>query len=186
MSYEQIVVRRECDAIQIPQGNAVTIPEGTLAIITQALGDTYTLQVPSMGGLFRVADQDADALGKEPRATTGGASADAVGAAGTLTESAVWDELRNVYDPEIPVNIVDLGLVYDLRIESLESGASKIEVQMTLTAQGCGMGPAIAMDAQRRIETLPGVEEASVQVVWDPPWNPNMISPEGKAKLGMA
>ncbi len=183
MSYEQIVVSRECEAIQIPQGNTVTIPEGTLAIITQALGDTYTLQIPAMGGLFRVADRDADALGKEPRRMAATAAA---AAAGALSEAAVWEELRNVYDPEIPVNIVDLGLVYDLAIEPLAGGASKVDVKMTLTAQGCGMGPAIAMDAQRRIESLPGVAEAHVQVVWDPPWNPNMISPEGKARLGMA
>jgi probable FeS assembly SUF system protein SufT len=183
MSYEQITVSRECEAIQIPQGNVVSIPEGTLAIITQALGDTYTLQVPSMGGLFRVADKDADAIGKEPRGMGSGETA--LNADGTVSEAAVWEQLRNVYDPEIPVNIVDLGLVYDLGIEGLPSGGSKVEVKMTLTAQGCGMGPSIAMDAQRRIEGLPGVEEANVAVVWDPPWNPNMISPEGKAKLGM-
>ncbi len=183
MSYEQIVVNRECEAIQIPQGNAVRIPEGTMAIITQALGDTYTLQVPEMGGLFRVADKDADAIGKTPRFTRPPTEP---GASGSVTEEAVWDQLRNVYDPEIPVNIVDLGLVYDLQIAALASGGSSVDVKMTLTAQGCGMGPSIAMDAQRRIETLSGVEEAHVQVVWDPPWNPNMISPEGKAKLGMA
>jgi probable FeS assembly SUF system protein SufT len=183
MSYEQIVVSRDCEAIQIPHGTSVTIPEGTLAIITQALGDTYTLQVPSMGGLFRVADRDADALGKESR---GGLGSEALAADGSLSEAAVWEQLRNVYDPEIPVNIVDLGLVYDLAVESVPSGGSKVEVKMTLTAQGCGMGPSIAMDAQRRLEGLPGVAEAHVAVVWDPPWNPNMISPEGKAKLGMA
>ena len=183
MSYEQITIKRTCEAIQIPHGNTVTIEEGTLAIITQALGDTYTLQVPAMGGLFRVADRDADALGKEPRRieTTTEAVAD-----GSASEGAVWDALKNVYDPEIPVNIVDLGLVYDLSISDSPAGGSVVDVSMTLTAQGCGMGPSIAMDAQRRIEALPGVAEAHVQVVWDPPWNPNMISPEGKVKLGMA
>lgn len=184
MSYEQIVVSRECEAIQIPNGNTVTIPQGTMAIITQALGDTYTLQVPEMGGLFRVADKDADAIGKTPRFTR--PEADPIAASGSVTEEAVWEQLRNVYDPEIPVNIVDLGLVYDMQIAALTTGGSSVDVKMTLTAQGCGMGPSIAMDAQRRIETLPGVDEAHVQVVWDPPWNPNMISPEGRAKLGMA
>ena len=183
MSYEQITIRRTCEAIQIPHGNTVTIEEGTLAIITQALGDTYTLQVPAMGGLFRVADRDADALGKEPRRTEAAVEAAADGRA---SEDAVWDALKNVYDPEIPVNIVDLGLVYDLAINDAPAGGSTVDVQMTLTAQGCGMGPSIAMDAQRRIEAIPGVAEAHVQVVWDPPWNPNMISPEGKARLGMA
>ncbi len=162
----------------------MTIPTGTMAIITQALGDTYTLQVPEMGGLFRIADKDADAIGKTPR--TSAAASAAVDAGGGLAEESVWEQLRNVYDPEIPVNIVDLGLVYDLQISALPTGGSNVEVKMTLTAQGCGMGPSIAMDAQRRIENLPGVEEAHVQVVWDPPWNPNMISPEGRAKLGMA
>lgn len=136
-----------------------------------------------MGGLFRVADRDADALGKEPRPveTAAEASAD-----GRVSEGSVWEALKNVYDPEIPVNIVDLGLVYDLTIGEATAGGSAVDVQMTLTAQGCGMGPSIAMDAQHRIEALAGVAEAHVQVVWDPPWNPNMISPEGKVKLGMA
>jgi len=182
MSYENVAVSRDCEAIQIPHGNTVTIPEGTLAIITQSLGGTYTLQIPAMGGLFRVSDNDADAIGKQPSgaAQSGGA------AGGELTEDAVWSELRNVYDPEIPVNIVDLGLVYDLKMESVDTGGKNVQVAMTLTAQGCGMVPSIAMDAQRRIEALPGVAEAHVRVVWYPPWNPNMISPEGRAKLGMA
>jgi len=183
MSYENVVVSRDCEAIQIPHGNLVTIPEGTLAIVTQSLGGTYTLQIPSMGGLFRIADTDADAIGK---ASGGAPAAGEQNATGELSEDAVWDALRNVYDPEIPVNIVDLGLVYDLKIEPLSEGGSAVQVAMTLTAQGCGMGPSIAMDAQRRLETLPGVGEAHVRVVWDPPWNPNMISPEGRAKLGMA
>jgi probable FeS assembly SUF system protein SufT len=184
MSYETVVVSRACEAIQIPHGNTVTIPEGTMGIITQSLGGSYTLQVPSMGGLFRVADRDGDAIGKESgRAAV--ATASGAPSAG-VSEEDVWGELRNVYDPEIPVNIVELGLVYDLKIEALPEGASNVQVAMTLTAQGCGMGPSIAMDAQRRIEALPGVAEAHVRVVWDPPWNPNMISPEGRAKLGMA
>jgi probable FeS assembly SUF system protein SufT len=183
MSYENVVVGRDCEAIQIPHGNAITIPEGTLAIITQSLGGTYTLQVPSMGGLFRIADRDADAIGKQSQ---GPQTSAAAAAGGEVSEEAVWGELRNVYDPEIPVNIVELGLVYDLTIEPLPEGGSNVQVAMTLTAQGCGMGPSIAMDAQRRIEALPGVGEAHVRVVWDPPWNPNMISPEGRAKLGMA
>jgi len=183
MSYENVVVARDCEAIQIPHGNVVTIPKDTLAIITQSLGGTYTLQIPSMGGLFRVSDKDGDAIGKERAAAT---SATASVPAGEVSQDAVWSELRNVYDPEIPVNIVDLGLVYDLTIEPLAGGGSNVQVAMTLTAQGCGMGPSIAMDAQRRLEALPGVGEAHVRVVWDPPWNPNMISPEGRVKLGMA
>lgn len=181
MAYEQIEIRRDCDAVAIPQGTPVRIPAGTAAVITQSLGGSYTLQIPSMGGLFRVAGGDADALGLVVETgATPHASAD-----GPVSEETIWAQLKNVYDPEIPVNIVDLGLVYDMRIQPLASGRSRVEVKMTLTAQGCGMGGPISMDAKHRLESLPGVEEADVQVVWDPPWNPHMISPEGRAKLGM-
>jgi len=181
MAYDQIETSRECDAVAIPQGTPVRIPAGTTAVITQSLGGSYTLQIPSMGGLFRVAGGDADALGLT--AEVGGDAADT--ADGPVNEENIWAQLKNVYDPEIPVNIVDLGLVYDMRILPLATGGSRVEVKMTLTAQGCGMGGPISMDAKHRIESLPGVDEADVQVVWDPPWNPHMISPEGRAKLGM-
>ena len=181
MAYDQIEVRRDCNAVQIPNGDTVILPAGTSAFITQSLGGSYTLQVPSLGGLFRVAGADADALGIEVAETVTAQS----GATGPVDEPQIWEQLKNVYDPEIPVNIVDLGLVYDMKIEPLPSGLSRVEVQMTLTAPGCGMGHAISMDAKSRIETLPGVGEADVQVVWDPPWNPQMISPEGRSKLGM-
>jgi probable FeS assembly SUF system protein SufT len=180
MAYEQIEIRRDCPAVQIPQGTTVTIPAGTAAIVTQSLGGSYTVQVPSLGGLFRIAGRDADALGLQAEGDEG-----AEGAAGPVSDTTVWGVLRHVYDPEIPVNIVDLGLVYDLRIDPLPGGQSRVEVRMTLTAPGCGMGQTIAMDARHRIESLPGVAEADVQVVWEPPWNPHMISPEGRAKLGM-
>lgn len=182
MSYEEIAFQRDCEVVQIPQGTTVIIPKGTPGVITQALGDTYTLQLPTLGGLYRVSDADADAIGKEP-STTAEASPEA--GDGALSEEQVWAALKNVYDPEIPVNIVDLGLVYDMQLQPLPSGESKVEVKMTLTAPGCGMGPAIAMDAQHRIEGLSGVEEADVQVVWDPPWGPEMISAEGKQRLGI-
>jgi probable FeS assembly SUF system protein SufT len=177
MSHEPVEFNRDCEAIQIPQGLTVTIPKGTPAVITQALGDTYTLQIAAFGGLFRVADRDADAIGKDPRGVD---AAQAAAADDIVSEEQVWDQLRQVYDPEIPVNVVDLGLIYDMRVEG-----RTVNVQMTLTAQGCGMGPSIAMDAKRRIEALPAVDQANVQVVWDPPWTPHMISPEGRAKLGM-
>jgi len=181
MAYEEIQIRRDCEAVQIPQGNRVTIPSGTPATVTQSLGGSYTLQVPSLGGLFRVAGRDADALGIQ----AGTAPAGDEGEAGPVSDDTIWAVLRHVFDPEIPVNIVDLGLVYDMRIEPLPDGLSRVEVKMTLTAPGCGMGQTIAMDAKDRIESLPGIAEADVQVVWDPPWNPHMISPEGRAKLGM-
>lgn len=180
MTYEEVRFSRDCEAVQIPQGNTVQIPAGTAAFITQSLGGSYTLQIPSLGGLFRVAGSDADAIGMEASDPVGES-----GKTGPVTETAIWDLLKGVYDPEIPVNIVDLGLVYDMRIQDDGSGQSKVDVKMTLTAPGCGMGGPISMDAKQRIESLPGVSEATVEVVWDPPWNPQMISPEGRAKLGM-
>ena len=181
MSYQQVEFKRDCPAVQIPDGRSVTIPAGTSGVVTQSLGGSHTVQVPSLGGLFRIAGQDAGAIGLEATSPSSAPQAEA----GPVTETQVWDQLRDVYDPEIPVNIVDLGLVYDLRIESAPAGGSRVNVQMTLTAPGCGMGHAISMDAKRRIESLSGVVEADVQLVWEPAWNPQMISPEGRAKLGM-
>ncbi len=179
MSYEEIEFSRDCEAVQIPQGNTVQVVSGTKASITQSLGGSFTLQIPSLGGLFRVAGADADAIGKEVAAAVPSAET-----SGPVTEGAIWEQLKGVYDPEIPVNIVDLGLVYDMRIAAGTDG-SVVDVKMTLTAPGCGMGGPISMDAKQRIESLPGVAAATVDVVWDPPWSPQMISPEGRSKLGM-
>ena len=158
------------------------IEKGTEAFVTQSLGGTYTLQVPTSGMLVRLDGKDADAIGLDPPAQ---AKAEGEAEAGDL-ETMVWDELRTCYDPEIPVNIVDLGLVYDMRISDLPGGSKKVEVKMTLTATGCGMGSFIASEAQQKLQGLPGVGEAKVDIVWDPPWNPQMISPEGREKLGIA
>ena len=182
MSHEEVEFSRDCDAVQIPQGIKVTIPQGTLGVVTQALGDTYTLQLPTLGGLYRVSDSDADAIGKESKGPVPEAP---TGTGGKVSEDQVWAQLKNVYDPEIPVNIVDLGLVYDLAVGDLPEGGTNVDVKMTLTAQGCGMGHAIAMDAQMRIKGIPGVEDANVEIVWDPPWTPALISPEGKEKMGL-
>jgi probable FeS assembly SUF system protein SufT len=182
MQHEELALTRDCLAEQIPLGTVVTLRQGTPVVITQALGDTYTVRLPN-GALYRIAGRDADALGKDTEASA--ASVIAAASSGPVTEEMVWSQLREVYDPEIPINVVDLGLIYDMQIEPLPDGESKVLVQMTLTAQGCGMGPSIARDAQRRIETLPGVAEADVRVVWDPPWHPDMMSPEGKKKLGV-
>lgn len=178
MSTEQVELSRDCEAIQIPAGHPVTLPKGTVAIITQSLGGTYTLQVPSFGGLFRVNGRDADALGKE--ATTAPAAA-----GGADLEAQVWEQLKTCYDPEIPVNIVDLGLVYDMSVTPLPDGMNRVEVKMTLTAPGCGMGASIAHDARQKLLGLEGIEDADVELVWDPPWSPQMISPEGRQLLGM-
>jgi probable FeS assembly SUF system protein SufT len=179
---DKVVFARDCEVVQIPAGHRLTLPRGTEAIISQSLGGTFTLQVPRLGALVRLGGQDADAIGCEAAAPirASGPSHEA----GDL-EREVWETLKTCYDPEIPVNIVDLGLVYDLRIGETSNGRSAVSVKMTLTAPGCGMGTVIAADAQRKIEMLGGVLEARVEIVWDPPWSPQMISPEGREKLGI-
>lgn len=176
---EIIVLKRDCAAVQIPSGHASTLSAGTGVILTQTLG---AFTVSARGTLYRIAPKDADALGlsqpAETPKTTGAADE-------KLFEQQVWEALKNCYDPEIPVNIVDLGLVYDMRTVALPQGGRRVEVKMTLTARGCGMGPAIAADARQRLLDIDGVKDALVEVVWEPPWNPVMMSPEGKKRLGM-
>jgi probable FeS assembly SUF system protein SufT len=174
-----IELARDCDAVQIPHGAPVSLPKGTPVDITQTLGGTFT--VHAHGGLYRIAGKDADALGLE----TPTEEKKAVVAAVDVDEKQIWEMLRSCYDPEIPVNIVDLGLVYDLAVEKLPTGTSRVNVKMTLTAPGCGMGGVIAGDAQQKILTLDGVEEANVEVVWDPPWHQSMISEQGRRVLGL-
>ena len=178
----EFTLSREVEAIQIPSGVKTTIPEGTPGVITQALGGTYT--IATYQGLARVAEKDADALGLE-KSSANGAEKAAPSSGAEVDEKMVWDQLRQCYDPEIPVNIVDLGLVYDCTLTKRPEGGTKVDVKMTLTAPGCGMGPAIAYDAQSKILTIDGVDEADVQLVWDPPWNQSMISEAGRMKLGM-
>lgn len=169
---------REVQAIQIPSGNYITLPAGAEVLITQQLGDSFTVYVTHQAGLFRIQGADADALGKEITAATAGD--------GPFGEDKVWAQLRECYDPEIPVNIVDLGLIYSVEINEDDSGKGKrVSVKMTLTAPGCGMGPTLARDAEQRILTVPGVASASVELVWDPPWSPALISAAGKEKLGI-
>jgi len=181
MAMERVELTRDCEAVQIPIGTGVTLEKGTEVYIMQTLGGSYTVLAPSYGGLFRIAGRDAEAIGKEPIADPVDT---AVATSGDL-ESQVWSVLKTCYDPEIPVNIVDLGLVYDMRI-SPEDDVNRVDVKMTLTAQGCGMGASIAADARHKILALPGVTDATVDIVWDPPWSPQMISPEGRERLGMA
>ena len=176
-NYEPIALKRDVEAIQIPSGTSVVMNAGTEVTITQALGGTYTVAA-LMGGLFRINSKDADALGLEVTETGI--------VEGPFNEENVWEQLRNVYDPEIPVNIVDLGLIYGMGVTDDASGKGKaVAVQMTLTAPGCGMGPTMAAEAQQRILSLPGVASAHVELVWDPPWSPDRISQEGKIKLGI-
>jgi probable FeS assembly SUF system protein SufT len=179
----EITLLREVEAIQIPSGDTIVLPLGTRVHITQSLGGTYTVATDQ--GLARISSRDADALGLDATGKKEGSKIYGDEPLnGAELEAAVWEQLKNVYDPEIPVNIVDLGLVYDLAVQG-EINAATIEIKMTLTAPGCGMGPTIAADAQSRIMTVPGVDDAKVELVWDPPWSQDMISLEGKMKLGM-
>lgn len=175
---------RDCPAIQIPHGTAITLPQGTLVHVTQALGGSYT--VHAQGGLYRITAQNADALGLT--APPGGAaegSPESSPAPAALEEQKVWDVLKTCFDPEIPLNIVDLGLIYNLSISPRPDGTHQVNIKMTLTAPGCGMGTVIAQDAQEKLVQLPGVGEANVEIVWDPPWHQSMITPAGRLALGL-
>jgi probable FeS assembly SUF system protein SufT len=175
------VLTRDVEAIRIPSGETITLPKDSVVVITQALGGSYTIWTPE--GLARIADSNADALGLEAAAKKSDEAQG--GPAPAVDPQAVWNELRTCYDPEIPVNIVDLGLVYDCVVEQPENSPATVQVKMTLTAPGCGMGPTIAAEARTKIEGIPGVGEVSVDLVWDPPWNQEMISEAGKMKLGL-
>ena len=172
-----IILTRDCDAVQIPSGHPLVLPAGMSVVVTQSLGGTVTVATP--GGLARIELKDADALGLDPDAAV-----EKIKVEGTA-EQAVWDQLKTVFDPEIPVNIVDLGLVYDCAVTKTDAGATSVNVKMTLTAPGCGMGPTIAADARGKILSLEGIDDAEVELVWDPPWNQAMISEAGKMKLGI-
>jgi probable FeS assembly SUF system protein SufT len=168
---------RDCPATVIPAGDRVTLPAGTAVSIMQTLGGNVTVRTEQ--GLFRIARDDAGAIsGYAPGETKAVETAE-------FSEAAVWAALRTCFDPEIPVNIVDLGLVYDLAIEATPAGGHSVAVKMTLTAPGCGMGPVIAEDARQKIAALPTVEEAKVHIVWDPVWAPQMISADGRKALGI-
>ena len=178
MSKERIL-SRDVTATQIPSGERIALPAGTKVYLTQTLGGSFTVMVDF--GLARIDSRDAEALGEKV--------GDEVKPAAPSPDEApdpelVWDQLKKVYDPEIPVNIVDLGLVYSMEVEKFDAGY-RVNVAMTLTAPGCGMGPAIAEDARSKILLVPGVNSADVRLVWEPPWNQSMISEEGKMRLGL-
>lgn len=174
---------RDTQATVIPAGTPMVLNEGTTVYVAQTLGGNITVRAD--GGLFRIDAADADALGPEFSLPQSGDAGEVSSSQSEFGEQAVWDALKSCFDPEIPVNIVDLGLVYDLVIAPTESGKNRVAVKMTLTAQGCGMGPVIANDAKSKIEALPEVEEAEVIIVWDPVWTPQMISQEGRQILGI-
>ncbi len=183
MSYsrtsEPVKFERDCAAVLVPQGEKVTLPAGSVGYITQALGGSFTVFVE--GNLFRIAGEDADALGKDPPIALkleDDADDDAV-------EVLVWKQLRTCFDPEIPINVVELGLVYDCDIERLEDGSRKVNIKMTLTAPACGMGDILVDDVRTKVERVPTVSEADVDLVFDPPWNQSMMSDAARLETGM-
>ena len=175
-----IALSRDIEASIVPSGDKVTLQKGETAQITQTLGGTFTVIIN--GNMFRIEGRDADALGLEPVKTP----AEAATRPETLDDlqQQIEAQLKTVYDPEIPVNIVDLGLVYDSTPSQIDDGW-RVDVKMTLTAPGCGMGPVLQQDAQNRLLCIDGVNEADVQIVWDPPWNQDMMSEAAKLELGM-
>jgi probable FeS assembly SUF system protein SufT len=175
------ILSREVAATQIPSGSPITLAAGTKVHITQTLGGSFTVIIDF--GLARIDGRDADALGET---VADAAAHPAPGAGGVPDPEAIWTQLKKVYDPEIPVNIVDLGLVYSMEVDQApDDGGYRVTVTMTLTAPGCGMGPAIAEDARSKVVLVPGVSSADVRLVWEPPWNQSMISEEGKMRLGL-
>ena len=181
MGSEQLTVERDVEASVVPSGTRVTLEKGETVTITQSLGGTFTVVVN--GNMFRIDGKDADALGKESAAS----SSEQLGRAETEEdlEKQVWDQMKTCYDPEIPVNIVDLGLIYDCHIENLESDSNKVNVKMTLTAPGCGMGPAIQADVENKILCVETVDEVDVELVWEPIWGREMMSEAARLELGM-
>jgi len=173
---------RDVEAAMVPVGTKVTLQKGEQAYVTQSLGGSYTVIVN--GNLFRIEGRDADALGLEAVQKQRDPSAPA--RTREELEKAVWEQLKTCYDPEIPVNIVDLGLVYDCQLTPMGAGNSyKADVKMTLTAPGCGMGPMLAQDAQSKLLSIDEIDEANVELVWDPPWNQSMLSETAKLQLGL-
>ena len=176
---EPVTLSRDCKAIIVPAGDEVMLPAGTNGFLTQALGGSFTLYIE--GNLFHIAGLDADALGKEPieppELPPGASDAD--------IESLVWEQMKTCYDPEIPINIVDLGLIYDCTVEPGTDGVRTVHITMTLTAPGCGMGPVLVEDVREKVEIIPTVERAAVELVLDPPWNQSMMSEEARLEAGL-
>lgn len=176
---EPVRFARDCPAVMVPQGDNVTLPAGQAGYITQALGGSFTVFVD--GNLFRIAGSDADAIGKEPPVPIEVAA----DAADEDIEKLIWSQLRTCFDPEIPIDIVELGLVYDCDLEKTDDGQRKVNIRMTLTAPGCGMGEILVEDVRSKVEMIPTISEADVELVFDPPWNHTMMSDAAKLETGM-
>ncbi|HXS30631.1 MAG TPA: putative Fe-S cluster assembly protein SufT [Steroidobacteraceae bacterium] len=178
-SHEPFVIQREVDAVMVPSGHAIKLQPGLAGFISQALGGSFTLYIE--GNLYRLAGADADAIGKEPMLVPE--------LPPNSTEEDVralaWQQMKTCYDPEIPVNIVDLGLIYECNVSPNEDGSRSVEVKMTLTAPGCGMGEVLVQDVKEKVEQIPTVREAKVELVFDPPWGREMMSPAAQLQTGM-
>ncbi len=175
---ELISLTRACEAIGIPSGVREVLPQGATVRIMQFLGSGYTV-VDNRGYMLRIDARDADAMGLVSEAGAASAAPDE-----SFAEDMVWDQLKTVYDPEIPVNIVDLGLIYDCTIADIETGGKTIDIKMSMTAPGCGMGSVLKADVESKLARLPEVKDVRVEVVFDPPWNPSRMSEAAKLKLG--
>ena len=178
---EEVTFSRTADAVTIPSGERVLVPAGASGVITQSLGGSYTL-ITDRGLMIRVSGKEVEAIGKTPENVADVKEGEEL--TPETLEALVWDQLKTCYDPEIPVNIVDLGLVYLCELEDNE-GMTAVKIKMTLTAPGCGMGPVLAHDVKTKIETLPGVKNAEVEVVFDPAWDRSMMSEAAKLQLGL-
>ena len=176
---EPVRFERDCEAVLVPAGDQVTLPAGTVGYITQSLGGSWTVFVE--GNLMRIAGKDADAIGKEPPAPIELPE----GATDEDVERLVWQQLRTCFDPEIPVNIVELGLVYAAEVVPRDDGRRDVHVRMTLTAPGCGMGEVLVDDVRSKVELIPTVAEADVELVFDPPWNQTLMSDVAKLETGL-
>ncbi|HEY1662945.1 MAG TPA: putative Fe-S cluster assembly protein SufT [Verrucomicrobiae bacterium] len=181
---EAKILTRDVEASVVPVGTKVTLQKGGQAYVTQSLGGSYTVIVN--GNMFRIDGKDADALGLEIKSAP---ATTVSGPAGPISqeqlEKQIWDALKTCYDPEIPVNVVDLGLIYDCHLTPAGESSYKADVKMTLTAPGCGMGPVLAQDVQNKLLSLEPIDEANVELVWDPPWNQSMMTEAAKLQLGL-
>lgn len=178
---EAITINRDVEAILIPVGDAITIPEGSEVIITQALGGNYTVNV--QGNLAQIGAQNADALGFEVPKPLKSKFADSNN--GLVDEDLIWEQLRTCYDPEIPVNMVELGLIYQCTVAKNEDDKNCVKIIMTLTAPGCGMGDFLGADVKQKVEMVPNVFEVNIELTFDPPWNQSMMSEAAKLETGM-
>lgn len=176
---QPIKFERDCEVVMIPSGEVVQMPAGTVGYITQALGGSFTVFVD--GNLFRIAGQDGDAIGKDiqpPPTLPEGATKEDL-------EALIWQQIGTVYDPEIPISVVELGLIYSCALTSVTDDQHEVEIEMTLTAPGCGMGDILVADVRDKVELIPTISQAKVELTFEPPWNYEMMSEAARLQTGM-